>query len=144
MASEKQTFPGMDAFTGFWTDFLNKMSGAGVTPPPQAQTPDFVNQMRKAFFEAMSQNADQFMRSEAFLNSLKHSMDNALAWQQMMNDYMQRSLAAAQMPSRADSDHVVLLVRGLEERVLSKLDAIAKRVEALEAASQDKKKGAQR
>ena len=65
---------------------------------------------------------------------MKQAMDNSLAWQKTINDMMQKGLAAAQMPSRADADHIVTLVRGMEERILNKLDDITARVEQLENA----------
>jgi hypothetical protein len=63
---------------------------------------------------------------------MKQSMDQALAWQQMINQAMQKGLASAQAPTREDADHVALLVRGMEERVLSKLEELGRRVEQLE------------
>lgn len=121
-----------DPFVAFWSDMMSRMASAGMTP--QNPPPEFVNAARRAFFDAMAHYADQFMRSEAFLSAMKQSMDNALAWQQMMNQYLQRGLQTMQMPTRADADHVVLLVRGMEERLLEKLDELGKRVERIEAA----------
>ena len=98
-----------------------------MTPPAE-----FAERMRKSFFEAMSKYFEEYLRSEAFLNSMKQSMDHALAWQQAMNQYMQKSLSAAQMQTRADGDHVVLLIRGMEDRVMARLDDLTERVERLE------------
>ena len=132
----KSPIPGMDQFASFWQDFMSRMStpsgsAAGMGAAPW-MTPAALEQARKAFFEAMSKHADEFMRSEAFLGAMKQSMENALAWQNMMNQFLQKSAAAAQVPSRADADHVVLLVRGMEERVLDKLEQLAARIEKLE------------
>lgn len=128
--------PGADAFMAFWTDFWNRMSSSGVTPPKPA--PDMSEQMRKVFLESLTAQADRFMRSEAFLTAMKQSMDQALAWQQMMNQYLQRNLAAAQAPTREDTDHVVLLVRGMEERVMGKLEELTRRIERLEKPNKTK------
>jgi len=124
-------FPGNDAFTSFWSDFFAKMGSAGGAAPMQP-SPDFTERMRKAFFDSMTRYAEDFMRSEQFLKSMKQSMDQALAWQQGMNQMLQGGLAAAQVPSRADSDHVVGLIRGMEERLLDRLDDLSRRVEKLE------------
>lgn len=122
--------PGMDAWNSFWSDFLTKSMQSGVSPmtPPA----EFAERMRKSFFEAMSKYFEEYLRSEAFLNSMKQSMDHALAWQQAMNQYMQKSLSSAQAPTRADADHVVLLIRGMEDRVMARLDDLTERVERLE------------
>lgn len=124
-----------DPFSSFWTEFMSRMwsavPGASAAPPP-SPSQEMMNQMRRVFFDAMAAHADQFMRSEAFLNSMKQSMDNALAWQQMMNQYLQKGVSATQMPSQADADHVVLLVRGMEDRVMKKLEELEKRVDRVD------------
>ncbi len=127
------SLPGMNPFTSFWTDFFSKMVAAGITPatPPA----DMAEQLRRSFFDSMSKYCDEFMRSEAFLQAMKQSMDNALAWQASMNQYLQKGLQAAQMPSRADSEQLVAMVRGLEDRLFSRLDSLAERIEKLEKAA---------
>ena len=131
-ADFSQPFAGADAFSAFWGDFVKRMAGAGMTPPMAAPSPDVLSQIRRAFFDAMSQHADQFMRSEAFLNSMKHAMEQSLAMQQSMNDFIKKGLGAAQMPSRDDADHITQLVRGVEERVLDRLTHISARLDRIE------------
>ncbi len=121
---------GVDPFTGFWTDMMGKMASAGVAAPPTS--PDMMAGMRKAFFGAMTEYADDFMRSEQFLTAMKKSMDSSLALRQQINQFLTSGLQSAQMPTRSDTDHIVLLVRGLEDRIVGKLDALSERVEQLE------------
>lgn len=125
-----------DPFMAFWTDFAKRVAGAGAVPPQPA--PDVMEQMRKAYLGALSEHMEQFMRSEAFLASMKQAMDNALAWQQMMNQTFQQSLSAAQAPAKADVEHVTMLVRGMEERVLDKLEKLGDRVAKLEKSGKSK------
>ena len=122
--------PGADAFAQFWTDFMKRSAGMGVAPPQPA--PDVMTQMRKAFFDALAEHADRYMRSEAFLQAMKQSMDSTLAWQQQMNEFLHRSLSAAQMPSHTDTDHAVVLLRGMEDRIVGRLNDLAERIERLE------------
>ncbi|MEP0845550.1 MAG: hypothetical protein HRF50_01870 [Phycisphaerae bacterium] len=123
-------FPGGDPFTAFWSEMWSKL-GAGGAAAPQPQ-PEVFERMRKAFFDAMAQQAEQFLRSETFLKAMKQAMDNALGVQQMMNESLRKGLSAAQAPTRADADHVSQLVRDAEERILDRLDALDRRVERLE------------
>lgn len=122
--------PGADAFTAFWTEFWKKAGAAGSAPSPQSET---FEQMRKAFFDAMARYAEEFMRSEAFLKAMKQSMDQALGWQKMMNDVLRQGLSAAQVPTRGDADHVALLVRGMEERIVERIGRLEKRMAELES-----------
>lgn len=119
-----------DAFARFWSDMAARIAAAGVAPPQPP--PDVLEQVRRQFFEAMSTQADQFLRSEVFLNSLKQGMDASLAWQKALNEFLRKGLAGAQLPSRADADHLVVLLRGMEERLLERLDDVTRRVERLE------------
>jgi flagellar biosynthesis chaperone FliJ len=65
---------------------------------------------------------------------MKQSMDNALALQQTVNESLQKGLASAQMPSSNDADHVVMLIRGMEERLADKIDKLTERMGKLEKA----------
>jgi hypothetical protein len=134
--AEDSSIPGLDPFMKFWSDFMGKMAASGM--PSFQASPDFMSQMRRTFFDAMAQQADEFLRSEAFLSAMKHSMETSLAWQQAVNQFLQKGLAAAQMPSKVDSDHLVSLVRGMEERVLERMDELARRIDRLETAARPK------
>lgn len=138
MAGERTAGAG-DPFTAFWTEFWQRAGGAGA--PAAAPQTEFFEQARKAFFSAWSQYFDEYLRSEAFLSAMKQAMDNALAWQKTVNETLQKGLAAAQVPSREDADHLVMLVRGMEDRLVAKLDDLAARVEALERGRQPERPG---
>jgi hypothetical protein len=121
-----------DPFTAFWTDMWSKMAAGGAQMP--APQPDMLNAMRKSFFEAMAKYADEFMRSEAFLQMMKLSVDNAMIWQQMMDKYLHGNVAALQMPTRGDVEQLLPLLRGMEQRLTERLNELSQRVENLEAA----------
>lgn len=125
--------PGADAMTAFWTDFMTRNTGGTPSAPAN---PEFVERWRKSFLDALAKSMDDYMRSEAFLQSMKQSMEQALGWQKMMNEHLQKGLSAAQMPSREDSDHVVRLLHGMEERLLRRLEKLEQRLERVEKPSQ--------
>lgn len=125
-------FGAQDPFSAFWQDLMARSIASGMTGMGQNPSLEAMNQMRRIFFDTFAQHAEKFMRSEAFLQSMKQAMDAGLAWQQTLNQAMQKNLAAAQMPSRADVEHVALLVRGVEDRLSHKLDALQQRIENLE------------
>jgi hypothetical protein len=92
-----------------------------------------LNNMRRMFFDSLARHSEEFMKSEQFLQGMKQAMDAGLAWQQTINQSMQKTLSAAQMPTRGDTDHIALLVRGLEDRLLSKIEELSDRVASLES-----------
>lgn len=126
------SYPGIDPFMRFWTDLMNRITAAGLTPPKPP--PDLMQQLRRTFFDALAEQADQFLRSEAFLNAMKQAMETSLTWQQAINQFLHKGLAAVQIPSRADAEHMVTLLRGMEERVLDRIEDLSRRVAALESA----------
>jgi hypothetical protein len=126
-----------DPFTKFWTDCVSKMTGAGLSPTPPQISEDSMKQMRRAFFDAWAHHCDEFMRSPAFLDGMKKSMDGALAFREQLNEFMTRALHEAQAPARSDTDSIMLVLRSLEERVLDRLDRLEERVASLDEASTD-------
>jgi hypothetical protein len=132
MPDGDSSMPGSDPFSTFWTDFFGKMSGGGFTPPSPPAA--FSEQMRKSMFGAMAEYADEFMRSEQFLQAMKQGMDNSLALKQQIDQLLTKNLQSAQMPTIADTDNIALLLRGMEERMVGKLDELSERVEVLEGA----------
>ncbi len=121
-----------DPFMAAWAQFAKGGSwpSGGATAGSEV-----MDQMRQMFLDSMAAHADQFMRSEAFLGAMKRTVDNSLAWQQALNETLQRTLSAAQLPTKSDADHLVALVRGLEDRLVEKLDDLSQRVRRLEVGS---------
>jgi len=121
-----------DPFTGFWMDLMSRMAGAGRPAATPSQDEVF-KQMRQAFFDAWAQYCDEFMRSPAYLEAMKKSMDGALAFKQQVNEMLTRALHEQQIPARSDTDSILLVLRSLEERVLSRIDHLNERVDDLAA-----------
>jgi len=126
-------YPSPEPFFSFWASFLDKLSASGAAPVNPTQ--EWLNQMQRAFFDSFAEAADQFMRSETFLTAMKHGTEASLAWQHAWKQFLQKSLQAAQMPSRADADHMVILLRGMEDRMLERLDELSERIRRLEKAA---------
>jgi len=126
-----------DPFSRFWLDLMSKMSTAGFGPtvatPPGPSQADALKHMRQAFFDAWAHHCDEFLRSPAFLEAMKKSMDNALAFKQQLNEFMTKALHEQQMPARSDTDSILLVLRSLEDRVLKRIDELSQRVERLES-----------
>jgi len=122
-----------DAFTSFWSDFMSKLgmpAGMAAAVPPTA---DLNEQMKTAFFEALSRYCDEFMRSEQFLTAMRQSMDGALAFRQQLDRFLTSTIRAGQQPAREDTDHLLLVLRSMEERVMDRLEDLDRRLGRLEA-----------
>lgn len=119
-------------FSKFWSDWTTQMAGMGFSPPAEPSREAVLRQMRQAFFDAWARACEDFLGSEQFLESMKKSMDGALAFRQQLNEFMTRVLHESQIPARSDADSIMLVLHGLEERMAAKLDQLAARVASLE------------
>lgn len=95
--------------------------------------------MRRAFLDAWAKSCDEFMRSDHFLEMMKRSMDSSLAFREQMNQFLGQTLQSGPIPSREDTDAILLAVRTLEENIVDRLDALAQRVDQLEGGTENKK-----
>lgn len=131
-----------DVFTRFWSEMFGKGSGAGMGAAFGQSREETNRQMQQAFFDAWARHCDEFMRSEAFLDIMKRSMDNAIAFRQQLNDLLDKTLEQSHIPTRGDTDSILLAVRRLEQRVLGRLDSLTQRVDELERRTGEPAKGA--
>lgn len=120
---------GTDAFTKFWTDYMSRLGAAGMPTPAMPDSSEATRQMQRMMFEAMAKYADEFMRSPQYLEAMKQSLDNALAFRRQIDEFLTKALHASQSPARSDVDQLVALVRNVEERILERVDALERRID---------------
>ena len=123
-----------DPFSRFWLDLMSKMSGSAFATTAAPTQEETMKRMRQAFFDSWATHCDEFLRSDAFLDVLKKSMDSALAFKQELNEFLTKALHEQQMPARSDTDSIMLVLRSLETRVLDRIDRLSQRVDGLETA----------
>lgn len=120
-----------DVFTRFWTDAMSRMSPSAGDMFGTSQN-EVSKHMRRAFFDAWEHHCEDYMKSDAFLDAMKKSMDQSLTFREQMNQFFATTLRTYHMPSQDDTDSILLAVRRLEERVLRRVDDLAQRVEQIE------------
>lgn len=124
---------GADPFAKFWGDVMGRMGAANMASAFGGGSPeDAMKNMRRAFFDAWGEHAEEFMQSDAFLDMMRQSMENALAMRQHMNEFMKSALGETPLPSRDDVESVLMAVRGLENRVLKEVERLGSRMDDLE------------
>lgn len=126
-------FDQAELLSKMWTDFAGKMTAAGLSVQPGTPPPEAMRKIRDAFFQAMGQSLDQYMRSEPFLQSMKQSMDSAIAFRKQSNDLLTQWRHELQGTASEDVDNLLLAVRHMETRVLESMDQMAGRIEAISA-----------
>lgn len=127
MADQTQN-NGMDAFSAFWRDYMSRLGAAGMSMPQTPDPNEGVKQMQRMFLDAMAKYADDFMRSPQFLEMMRQNMENALSFRRQLDEFMAQALNQAQAPSRSDVDELIKLVKGVEERMMERVDALEDRL----------------
>lgn len=137
-----------DPFSKAWTDLMGRMSAAMGQPSAQQQQaawPDEnVKQMQKTFFDAMAKQADEYLRSPQFLGMMKQMMDQSIAFKQQLDRFITEAYRGAQAPAQADLQDLAGTLRGIEDRLMSRIDEMERRLDAVERprpGATDKPKG---
>lgn len=116
--------PGMAGFPGTGAD------------PAAFLSPDAMRRMQAAFFDAMAQYAEQSMRSPQFLEAMKRSMDQSMRLRQQMDDFLKSNMASAFDAATGGANAEVLgAIRLLASQMETRLEALATRIGAIEAAA---------
>lgn len=123
--------PMSDMFTKFWSDFMSRMAPPGMAPPA-GMSQDGTKQMQRIFFDALAKYADDFMRSPQFLEALKQTMDNAMAFRRQLDGFLTTMLKSAQMPTQSDTAYITEMLHGMERRLSARIDEVAARLDAVE------------
>ena len=118
-------------FAKIWSDFAGRASQAGFAFDPESTPPDGMRQVRSAFLRAWTQLCDEWMRSPEFLNTLKTSMKNAIAFRKQINDSLGRMHHELQGTSRQEIDQIMLELRHLERRLVDAEERNAARLEKI-------------
>ena len=125
-----------DPFTKFWTDMVSKMGAASPAAMPSmpdaSASNESMKQMQRMFFDALSKYFDDFMRSEQFMSMMKQTMDRSLALKQQVDQFLTKLHHGTQTASASDMSDIAGTLRNIEDRLLHRMDAIEKKVAAVE------------
>lgn len=127
----EQTFNPSGRLLELWGEMASRMAVAGMTANPQAPPPEAARQLRAAVFQAMSQFAEQYMRTPEFLGAMKQSFDATLQLREQANEMLTRIHHELQGVARKDVDSLLQSVHQGESRVMDRLDDIAGQLETI-------------
>jgi predicted acylesterase/phospholipase RssA len=136
-------FDPMRQFGQIWLEMLSKSGSLFGQLKPGEPPPEAARQFRGAVFKSMADQADQFMRSETFLQSMKQSLDAALNFQKQYQTMLTEFRHSTEGVAASDVDAAMIMLRQMESRVLDRLEdldarlkGIADRLDQLESTPQ--------
>jgi len=118
-----------------WLETLARLGGTFSCVKPGSPPPEAARQIRGALLGAMAEQTEQFMRSEAFCQGMKESLDAAIHFQKQTQDIMTRMRHATEGVAAQDLTAAMAMLRQMEDRLLDRLDELDSRLQRLERAA---------
>ncbi len=113
------------AFQKIWMESMSKTMQTAFTLTPGSAPPEVLRHFRGGILQALTESWEEFMRSPQFLEGMKQSMENSVAFRKLTSGFMAHARNAMQSPSRDDIDTLMLTVRHLEKRLLDKVEDLS-------------------
>lgn len=136
-AASMPSMPGMPSMNMPGMPNMSGIPGMGAMPgmdPAAAAaflSPDVLRKMQAAFFDAMAQHAEQYMRSPQFLEAMKRSMDQALQFKRQMDDFLKSNMANAfETASGGANTEILSAIRQTSAQLQTHIDSQLSRLEA--------------
>lgn len=121
------------AMQAMWQQMMGQFAQtAGRQPPPANMPADAYKQMQKMYLEMMARWADEYMRSEPFLDQMKQSLEGALAMRRQVEEFIRKASEQSYGSTLGIYD-AVGAVRDAESWITRRIDELAERLGAIEA-----------
>lgn len=124
-------FDQMRQFGQMWLEMLSKSGSLFGQLKPGEPPPEAARQLRGAVFKSMADQAEQFMRSETFLQGMKQSLDAALNFQKQYQATMTEFRHSTEGVASADIEAAMMLIRQMESRVLDRLEDVNAQIKGI-------------
>jgi len=124
-------FDQLRQFGQLWLEMLSRSGSLFGQVKPGDAPPEAAKQMRGAVFKSMADQAEQFMRSETFLQGMKQSLDAALNFQKQYQATLTEFRHATEGVASGDIDAAMMMLRQMESRVLDRLEDLDARIKGI-------------
>jgi len=152
MADNTTNTPPIDPITGFWRDMWARTAATGGMPgmpgmpnmgDPAASgaflTPEAMKRMQSAFYDAMAQYAEQYMRTPQFLEAMKKSMDQAMQFRQQMDGFLKQNMSQAfETATGGANTEILTAIRQSTTQLQMQIAKLEERIAELEGGSEAK------
>ena len=119
------------AFQKIWSETFSNMTQGAFQFSPDSAPPEFMRQMRSSMFQALGKTWEEFMRSPEFLSSMKQTMDSAIAFKKMTNEFLVKAHDEMQGTSKEDLRGLLAAVGRMEANVHARLDRLEERLDEM-------------
>jgi hypothetical protein len=138
MSSNKSNEGGISAadpardFLEFWKNYFEQTAIQTRILLESMQGGKSLEQLHTQGLEALSQSLDGFMRTPAFLETLKQSLKRMIDLKQMQDQMSQSIAQQTGLPLAADVTGVFERIHSAEQTILARLEMLDDRLKAIE------------
>lgn len=127
----KNSFEQAAALQKMWMDTISGMTEVWGQYSPDNPPPEELKKARQGILRVISKSWEEFMRTPQFMQMMRDSVNNAIAWQGYAKEGGNRFQDAMQAASKEDVDGLLLAIRHVEKRNLDQLEALQESIEDL-------------
>ncbi|EDY81166.1 hypothetical protein VDG1235_783 [Verrucomicrobiia bacterium DG1235] len=120
----KETFEQAAAMQKTWMDTITGVANAWSQYSPENPPPDELKKMRKGILDVISASWEDFMRTPQFMEIMRDTLNNSMAWQSYTKDNVNRMHDVTQTASKQDVDSLLLAIRHIEKRLLDRVEGL--------------------
>lgn len=123
------------AAMAFWAQWMEQTSRGTQAMLEAVQSVGDPNQLQRKWAEVMSDTADNFMRTPAFLEMMRRNLKMVTDLKMMQDHLIEGSARHLGLPLAEDITGLFERLNVTEQKILERLSAIEGRLEAIEASN---------
>ena len=128
--------PMIQPFVDFWSSYIKQANESTRELIEEFDTNTDVKTWQRQWFDAMSKSMDAYLRSPAFLQTMKHNTDVVVKMKRQADDLTAELARNANVPTTSDISGLFERLHSIEEVVLHRLARIEQRLDAMERQSE--------
>lgn len=124
--------PLVQPFVDFWSSYIEQTNDATRQLIEEFDGQTDAKTWQRRWFDAVSKSMDAYMRSPAFLQTMKQNTDVVVKAKRQANDFAAEFARNANVPTANDISGLFERLHSVEEVILRRLNQIEERLGSLE------------
>jgi hypothetical protein len=131
-SSNTKTDPVIGPFIDLWLNSMNEANDTTRQTLEEFAVSADAKTWQRRWLDAVSRSMDAYMRSPAFLQSMKQNTELLVKTKRQMDDYVAEFARNANIPTATDISGLFERLHSIEDVILQRLTRIEERLETIE------------
>lgn len=127
--------PMIQPFVDFWSSYIKQANDSTRELIEEFDSSTDVKTWQRQWFDAMSKSMDAYLRSPAFLQTMKHNTDVVVKMKRQADDLAAEMARNANIPTTSDISGLFERLHSIEEVILHRLAHLEERLDAIDRQS---------